>query len=322
MRARATTLALLAVTLVACGDDTAPPPPVDSGVRDSDPVDDTGVPTDSSTPMDAGDVGPADSTPPTDGTTDAPMDTGPSCMATDRCTCLPEGISCEGGCPAGTTCLENGCGSMFCFAAGGRCNSDADCPATSTCQPTDDGDACIRSSAGCADSRECPVGFACEGGSCVDRRVPCVLNSDCPWGYACGNVGSPAVGSFCEYIARDCVDLDSCFGLGVCRDFDGDGENECGGNSAPSECPRSDVCSGNDVCGTDPSSLRASCGDYGPCQSTCNSGFTCVDAWGDGQGECVPTGGSCTTNADCPEQQVCAPPNGGGAPACQAGNSG
>jgi hypothetical protein len=320
--AKMLSLAVLTLSLVACGDDMAPPPPVDTGVRDSDPVDDTGV-ADTGV-MDSGDVGPMDSATPDasgDATTDTLMDSGMRCMATDRCSCPMEGISCEGGCPTGTTCLSNTCGEMFCFAAGGRCNSDADCPGTSSCMTTDDGDACLRGSAGCADSRECPVGFACEAGSCVDRRVPCVNNVDCPWGYACA-VGLRSQGSFCEYVARACADLDACFTpSGVCRDFDGDGDTECGGNSAPSECPAT-ACSGNDACGTDPTLLRSSCGDYGPCQSACNGGFTCVDAWGDGQGECVPTGGSCTTNADCPERQVCAPPNGGGAPACQAGNLG
>ncbi len=319
-----TTAAVL--LLSACGDDKAPPPPVDTGVRDSDPVDDTGVPGDTGVAMDAGDVGPMDSAPPGDASdsavTDAVMDTGMRCMATDRCHCPMEGISCEGGCPTGTTCLSNTCGEMYCIAAGGRCASDADCPSTSTCTPTMDGDACLRTSSGCADSRECPRGFACESGSCVDRRVPCVNNEDCPWGYACA-VGLFNQGSFCEYIARACADLNVCFTpSGVCRDYDGDGDTECGGLDTVGSTCSTAGCSGTDACGTEPTRLHSSCGDYGPCQSACNSGFSCVDAWGDGQGECVPDGGSCTTNTDCPERQVCAPPSGGGAPACQTGNSG
>jgi len=308
-------IVVLATFLGACGDDSPPPPPVDIGPRDTNPRDSAtdapdSAPSDGS--VDAGDSSPGD------GSMDGMVDTGPKCMPTDRCTCSLTGADCGGGCPTGTMCISNTCGASSCFATGGRCNSDVDCPATSTCTETDDGFACIRGSAGCGDSRECPRGFACETGACVDRRVPCINNVDCPWGYGC-RVGIEGMGAYCEWIARPCDARAVCFSLGRCLDFDGDGDTECGGGG---DCPMTSTCGGTDACGTDPTSLRTSCGDYGPCQTACNSGFTCVDAWGDGQGECVPTGGTCTTNVDCPERQVCAPPNGGGAPACQAGNAG
>jgi hypothetical protein len=302
----------------ACGDDAPPLPPVDSGRRDSRVDSSTDASTDAS--PDAGVDGTVTDSSLPDGATDARdamIDTGPGCVPSDRCTCPMEGTECGGGCPSGTTCIDNTCGTSFCLAAGGRCLVDADCPATSTCMDTPDGYACVRGSAGCADSRECPRGFACESGACVDRRVPCINNIDCPWGYAC-LVGPDSQGSFCEYIARGCTENEACFSLGVCRDFDGDGENECGGFG---DCPMT-ACGGNDACGTEPRLLTPACGDYGPCETTCNSGFTCVDAWGDGQGECVPTGGACTSNTDCPMREVCAPPEGGGPPACQLGNDG
>jgi len=248
---------------------------------------------------------------PTDGGMDAAVD-GSSPDGGTGCTEIDMADPCPatGSCPLGTACLSNSCGIDRCLPAGHSCTTLDDCPAGSSCVGSPFGSVCARPGGGCADSRDCRLGFACVAGVCSDRRIPCDPFAACPAGYAClFNPGEP---SFCLSIHLRCTNDGACGPGGVCADVDGDGQTEC---TTPESCTVNSDCGAGLVCGATP---RGTCGEFGPCTSAadCPATFACQDLWGDGVKTCVPPGGTCTTTADCSGTSVCAVSLGGDPPAC------
>jgi hypothetical protein len=256
------------------------------------------------------------------------------CTTSALCKSCPSGDFCEtnGDCATGLVCIEIGCDDpmgapfMQCvFAGGGACESSAMCqPGRECIDVPGEGKRCVKTTPGCDTTFDCVLGFACESGSCVDRRVPCdPQDEQCPKNHVCsGTINS----SFCRRIQQDCESDFGCVDLAPhCVDIDGDLRTECAGAFDPND-PMSPACT-NDQCGVgsvcEASSFASmtQCGQYGLCvgDGDCAGGFSCVALWPDGRSECVPNGGSCSSYADCPAQQVCASPRSGGAPSCQAG---
>jgi hypothetical protein len=236
-------------------------------------------------------------------------------------------------CSVGSVCIESGCDDpggdaiKHClFAGGGACTTSAMCPSGREClEVPGEGNRCVKTTPGCDSRFDCISGFACEDGTCVDRRVPCDLDEDCPKNHLCTTKGAS---SFCERIQVDCVAAFDCGDLASsCEDIDGDGSTECAGTFDPND-PESNACTndqcvdlGAPVCEAGGDGATTQCGQYGLCVDggDCAAGFDCVALWPDGRKECVQDGGSCASYADCPVQQVCASPRGGGAPSCQVG---
>lgn len=334
---RLMTVACVLVGLGCGGDDVPPPTPRDGGARDAGTLD-GGEPSDGEVPMDAsvdgaadgavGDGG-ADDGGAVDGGSDAGTSDGGSfdggsftfgdeCLdsegAFDLCLCpVPE---CDPAaatpCAPGLRCLRDGCDRTTCQPGGNGCAADADCPSGSTCVATRalDGslvDVCRSSSGDCNDSRDCALGFSCDGGSCVDRRVACARHVDCPFGFFCNDT-DPWSRPFCARGSRRCDSfVGACPPFFSCVDVDGDGASECRRNGEA--CDTNDDCPSR-VCGFDPSVGALACGSHGPCRNAgdCGAGFTCADAWGDGVRECVPSGGTCATSDDCAELTICGAP--------------
>lgn len=262
----------------------------------------------------------------------------PACDTSLLCESCPTDGFCntDEDCTVGSVCIESGCNALLTgapirhcvFAGGGACNSTDDCPAERECMDVPgEGQRCVKTTPGCSTRFDCVPGFSCENGSCVDRRVPCDIDSDCPKNHVC--FGSLVGSEFCVRIQVDCFEEFDCLDLAPhCADIDGDGNTECAGVFDPI-APTLDTCLNADC--TDPSApvceaatvgSTSECGQYGLCldDTDCAGGFSCVGLWPDGGKECVPSGGSCSSFADCPSQQVCASPREGGAPSCQAGN--
>lgn len=79
----------------------------------------------------------------------------------DACYCPTRAVACTGAgdpaCPAGTTCLQTGCGNTFCLRAGAACVDDRDCTAGATCTSISSTESvCARGDGACVDSRDCP----------------------------------------------------------------------------------------------------------------------------------------------------------------------
>jgi len=258
-----------------------------------------------------------------------------SCTTSVLCRSCPSEGFCETNddCSVGSVCIESGCDSAegsaikrCVFAGGGACNTTADCPAGRDCMEVPgEGNRCVKTTSGCDTAFDCVLGFVCEAGSCVDRRVPCERDPDCPKNHTClGTMTS----SFCVRIQRDCLEDFDCVGLAPrCEDIDGDGNKECAGvvdpnQPSPSACVNSQCTDASaPVCETAAAGSTTQCGQYGLCldDTDCAAGFSCLGLWPDGRKECVPSGGSCSSFGDCPIQQTCAAPRGGGTPSCQAG---
>jgi hypothetical protein len=259
----------------------------------------------------------------------------PQCMTSALCVECPLEGFCDttDDCSIGSVCIESGCDSLdgvpikqCVFAGGGACDTTDDCPEGRECfEVPEEGKRCVKTTPGCATYFDCVPGFSCESGSCVDRRVPCDFDSDCPKNHVCFNM---PVSKFCVRIQRDCAEDFDCVGVApLCDDIDGDGNKECAGELDP-YAPSLDPCLNADC--TDPSApvceaatvgSTSVCGKYGLCldDRDCAAGFRCVGLWPDGRKECVPSGGSCSSFADCDIRQVCASPREDGAPSCQAG---
>lgn len=257
------------------------------------------------------------------------------CTTSLLCRSCPAEGYCEANddCDVGSICVESGCDDLAgvpikqcLFAGGGACESDAMCPDDRSCvEVPGEGKRCVRDAPGCDDSFDCPLGFSCENLTCVDRRVPCDLDEQCPKNHVCTSVLNS---TFCHRVQIECSFDFDCVGLAPsCEDVDGDGSKECAGVFDPN-APVVDACI-NTSCG-DPSApvceaggvgSTSVCGQYGLCLSEddCAAGFICAGLWPDGRKECVPSGGSCSSFADCPARQVCASARTGGAPICQAG---
>ena len=241
----------------------------------------------------------------------------------DFCACGPPiGTDCSSGpgaCTASETCTADRCG-MHCTASGAACVSALDCPAGSGCTCPGGGTCALgycHRATGCGDSRDCALGFACEGGACVNRRFACGDEFRCPFGYMCS---TGFAGGTCVRLSRHCSTTEACMGtltdVQLCIDVDGDGLSECQLSSGT--CITNADCAAMGVTCTPRSiSGQATCGRYGPCRDAtdCVSGQECRDLFGDGVRECVDPGG-CTNSASCPANQVCATPWDGGPPAC------
>jgi hypothetical protein len=324
------TLSLAAsLPLLGCGDDTAPPPPgMDSGVRLDSSALDGGGSLDGERPMDSGSIDGAvpnmdgssstdtgvpgsDSTvPPPDGPV-RPSDAS----LPDPCDSIPATTPCTAEiCGESMRCVSNGCGSTHCVPAGHPCGDLRDCPSGAVCASTPRGRACVRP-LGCTDSRECPLGFSCDGGACVDRRIACGPLSPCPYGYVCGGTdlgGAP----FCVRLHTRCFNTAACpFPGAQCTDLTGDGEREC---TITGSCSSNSDCGTGQQCSYQPTTRSTGCVTFGPCQgdADCASGSTCSDLWGDGIGECAKVGGSCTSTAACTAFALCATPESGSPPSC------
>ena len=139
------------------------------------------------------------------------------------------------------------------------------------------------------------------------------LNCSDPFNFVCNAaLGAP----FCVRAMPRCEGSGACQVGESCVDVEGDGLDECVGAGF---CDATADCAGmGGSCGVEPSRLTVECLPSGLCETTrdCASGRTCVDLWGDGQGECVAAGGSCDAQSDCAEGQLCASPYEGGAPRC------
>ncbi len=346
---RGALLRCVLVLSVACGGDPLPPPGMDAsfdggrrdvGVRDAgsdvatdgasdasrdassdsgfdggtDATTDTGI---DAAESDAGEADAASDAGEADAASDAAFDTSDSAIS-DFCAALVvNGISClVDPCPDGMICVDDDCGGRHCLPSGRNCIDDTDCPAGGRCGSGLSSDYCVRPSGGCSDSRECPWGFSCEVGACVDRRVPCGEPSDpvCPPGFECfGDV--LGFHPFCLKVTVRCEHDEVCLPGARCVDVDGDGRKEClpaGSCTTNVDCPTS-----GEVCGAD-ATATATCGPTGPCSASddCATGYECLDLWGDGVLECLPTAGLCVTNASCGRRQLCVSADGLVPPEC------
>ncbi len=347
---RKVTCSVLILMLLGC--DSMPPPPprrdagpadggvvvVDSGPRDAGDAGDVDA-----GDVDAGDVvagdldaGPIDAGA-MDAGFDAGFDAGPDFdggfdagtdaealgldgspfdgSLADPCTLIAPGTVCAGSCPAGRTCLENGCGERRCYAAGSPCATASDCPAGSGCTMG----ACVNPAPGsCTDSRDCPLGFSCDAGACVDRRVRCNPDIPCPQGYYCEETFEHGVG-YCFRAHSPCASASGCFySSAACRDVVGTGTLMCHIATGPNCHTNADCPLAGEVCGAVPVSIEAECGPFGPCATVadCMTGFSCIDLWGDGIRECVPPGSTCARQTDCVAPAICAVPDTGGGARC------
>jgi hypothetical protein len=246
----------------------------------------------------------------------------PSTGTSDPCRCAPAALQCGDGfpeCPLGTACIRTGCGTEYCMPAGSQCESDFDCTPGARCVGIYERLTCVRPVPGCSDSRDCPIGHACEpdgggGRRCVDRRIPCDVTVGCPRGFVCRT--EAGIVPFCDRGYQRCNRNGGCFGLS-CTDLDGDGLRECG--FPDRACAMFGDCPAGTVCALAIEDYRMECGSYGPCRTVadCPAGDECLDLWGDGVKTCEPAGGACAA-ATCPPDTVCASPAGGGSPTCLA----
>ena len=218
-------------------------------------------------------------------------------------------------CGEGQICAPDPtCGIDRCTPAGHFCTDTSQCASGSTCEARGPHNICVAPS-GCNDSRDCPLGFACEASSCVDRRVGCDELTDCPFGFVCSSAGG---GGLCIRFPNPCASDSGCF-FGECRDVDGLPGLECvspGACDSNTECPVA-----GEVCGSAPV-LVSTCGSYGYCAGAadCASGYECLDLWGDGKSHCVRTGGACSAASPCAPGAICAPPSATAPPACVTGS--
>ena len=261
----------------------------------------------------------------------------PACMTSVLCRSCPAEGSCVTSfdCADGLVCIESGCDSlegepiMQCvFAGGGGCPSGV-CPVGREClEVPGEGRRCVKTTPGCETRFDCVLGFSCENQVCVDRRVPCSIYDHCPMNHVCGGTTNS---TFCLRIQQECSADFDCDGLApYCADIDGIGGSECAGTFNPNQSD-SEVCDNAYCVGVNPAlpvceasgaGPTTQCGEYGLCrnENDCATGFICAGLWPDGRKECVLSGGSCSTFADCRSpRQVCASPREGGAPSCQAG---
>ena len=260
------------------------------------------------------------------------------CTTSFLCLSCPSGSFCEtsGDCSAGFSCIETGCDDVggqplkqCTFAGGGACESSANCSIDRACVDVPgEGKRCVKTTPGCDTSFDCVLGFACEAGSCVDRRVPCdPQDEQCPKNHVCGGTTNS---NFCRRIQQGCESDFDCVDLAPrCEDIDGDLKKECAGTFDPNDF-NSPACtnvqctdSSAPVCEAASFGSTTQCGQYGLCLGDldCADGLPAalgaLAGWA--QGMCARTAASCSSFADCPAQQVCASPRGGGVPSCQAG---
>lgn len=207
-------------------------------------------------------------------------------------------------------CLPTGCGgALRCQPAGRSCANDTDCLAgTQRCT----NNVCVAIGADCGDVRACPLGFACEGAAgskrCINRRRVCEQTLlPCPVGDVC--IDSPGIVPFCALVATRCASNSACLVGSMCVDADGDGLREC----VPSGPCRAGMCADpGDRCEVVPTDYFLRCGRRGICSmvSGCAAGFSCVDPWGAGVGQCRSNMDACRTHDMCAGGQICFEPGG------------
>ncbi len=216
-------------------------------------------------------------------------------------------------------CLPSGCGPILrCQPAGRSCTDDRDCAAgTQRCTSN----VCVAVGADCGDVRACPLGYACEGAmgarTCVNRRRVCEqTRSPCPYNDAC--VDNPGIRPFCALVATRCATNRACFVASTCSDVDGDGLREC---TPPGPCAPGMCADPADRCEILPVDYFLHCGRRGICSplTGCAVGYTCVDPWGAGVGQCRANTDVCRTNDQCPVGQICFEPDGMAMPGSPSG---
>jgi len=304
---------LLALGLVACGDD-APP------------VTDTGTPTDTS----VGDTGGGDTITPMDSGTDSATDTGTGDTGTGDCVGDAEcddGVFCNGAetcnagtCEAGTVpdCDDSiDCTADSCDEDGAICANvpdDTMCASGETCSMA------IGCLASCSDDTECDDGRFCNGAETCDAAGDCVAGTvpDCSDGVACTTDLCDDTVSMCRSFPDDtaCPGTETCSATGCipecAADADCDDGTFCNGAEAcvsgscttgtVPDCNDSVACT-SDVC----DNASASCRNF-PDDAACGAGETCSAVSG-----CLA--GGCVTDADCDDGVFC---NGG--ETCSAGS--
>jgi hypothetical protein len=201
-------------------------------------------------------------------------------------------------CPSGQACLFEACSPT--------CTGDADCEDGSRCLRTDEGTACVTSSAAQCSGATCPSGTTCSRGTC---RTTCTTGEDCAIGQGCVTRATATVGRVC---------------VGTDPDKDPDAPQPDGGAGG---APSSGGAGGQTASGG---------------RST-SSGGSPVDAGEDASGPCVATGAEvcfndrdddCNGKTDCEDpacttQTTCVPESPGatlgvfiaGDGACPAGYS-
>jgi hypothetical protein len=230
-----------------------------------------------------------------------------SCMTDANCTQPQE------------KCLPSGCGPILrCQPAGRACTDNRDCLAgTQTCT----NNTCVAVANDCGDVRACPLGFACEGAAgarrCINRRRRCEqTRSPCPYNDVC--IDQPGLAPFCALVATRCATNRACFISSTCVDVDGDGLRECapGGPCGPGMCADP-----ADRCEILPVDYFLHCGRRGICSamSGCAMGYSCVDPWGAGVGQCRANTDLCRTNDMCAPNQICYEPDGMAMPGSPSG---
>jgi hypothetical protein len=251
-------------------------------------------------------------------------------------------------CALGYVCVDSGCKTdegvaiKQCQTSRGISCADKACPSADydciALALGGGGERCVRRpTTGCdleTETYDCPPGFSCEGKpgdeACVDRRMPCDGDGDldCPKSHVCTTTQSSR---YCIRTHRTCRLNEDCWAPlaagSFCADVDDDGTKECVGgyNNPLKACVNADCPGSAPVCESGSEAASVSCGDYGLCfdDRDCGAGFSCVGLWQDGRKECVqtPIASSCHKVTDCPLQQVCAAPRGGGPPSCQSGSA-
>lgn len=253
-----------------------------------------------------------------DGGLDAGVDAGSGDAGPRPPVCNP-GVACSTSAPCGDgeICIENACGVMVCQARSAYCGDSMECAAGSGCVLTGAGSLCTPTNGEvCNASTDCPANHTCEGPagarSCVLRRLPCFDELDCPISYMC--LGVTGDSASCQYAYRPCDAPGTC-ALTACTDIDSDGDFECGAGGA---CDDNASCTAPNRCVN--LHFATECGLGGLCNQSggdaCATGWECLDLQGDGYGECVPVGGSCTNHLDCAGGGICAVPLDRSPPRC------
>lgn len=293
-------LALVALTLVACGEDAAEPggPAGDVGVdvaADADAAVDTSTGEDTAAP-------------------DAQPDVPEGCPAARQCgeTCCGAGQECVQGacadacptqrCGAAEVCCTGGevCHFDQCRAPGEACRVAEECDGASLCL---DG-YCYPTAGACAEREDCPARYACDPLSHQCFRPPSVClateqecgNLCCASYETCQREGGPSC------VAAACADGQGRCGGACCDDARECVDNACVPRCESERCGPLELCCGvGEVCRANqcaPACETVSCGAAHTC---CAEGDICyVD-------QCVTPGGGCTGSFDCVDGEYCDP---------------
>ena len=216
------------------------------------------------------------------------------------CACL-EDKHCSGG---------KRCVNYHCEAKQGGCSSDADCPATHTCQNsqcvpkaphpnkcTSDlqcqaGKVCKNgtcvtppNTGQCQHNLQCKAGQICQNGKCIANPNPgCTTNLNCKIGETCQN-GKCVPGS-----KPGCTDNSQCQNGQVCKS---------GTCVAPSGCTSDSECNGVETCQNGKCLPKKTDPPKQQCNPACRVGFECRN------GACVQENIQCKSDDDCKKGMKC-----------------